>query len=726
MAWLCNKPWTWLAPVFLLFAVLPAPAGERGGDGFYHPLKTDIPPVIDGVLDDPVWREAPSVTGFKTFVPDFGRDMTEETVVYLAYDRRNLYFAFRCFDSRPEKIKAVVTSRDNIRPDDWVCVNLDSFNDQQSLYALYVNPLGIQQDSRFAGGQEDYSVDVVYASAGRLDDRGYCVEIAVPFESIRFAGRERVEMAVFFERRISRLSEQGSYPALKPERGYAFLTQLMPLLYEDIERRTLVEVLPAFTHRRAYGLALGSLERLPDESGLSLTGKVGLASDLVLDACWNPDFSQVEADAGQVDVNLRYDLFYPEKRPFFMEGTEHFLAGAAAPGYPLQSVVHTRNIIDPRFGFKLAGRVGPRGTVAAVLAQDELPPGSEAAARPLFSVVRYKRSLSQDGFLGAFWTGREQGGEFNRLAGLDGQVRLSQAGILGFHGFASWTKRDGSASASPGSALGFDYAYDTRNLNVTLSLHSVSADFETDAGFLVRNGLDRAAAAVTPKLYPRGAVLRRVTPQLAVLILRDRPSGLWEGSAGLSAGGLIFGATRITLGGAASSEIFLGRRFDTSGWSLQGTSQVSKQLFLQLVLGGARAVRYLAEPYQGFGRRARASLTFQPSEKINFEASWVYSDFFRSAGSGKEFDYTILRGKLSYQFNKYFFVRAVMEGNTYRRELLTDFLASFTHIPGTVIHLGYGSLYERRSWAEGEFRGADRYLETRRGLFFKASYLWRW
>jgi len=123
-----------------------------------QPLRTDNPPKIDGRLDDSIWKSAPSVTGFKTFHPDFGIDMPERTIVYMAYDRENLYFGFKCFDSQPDKIKASIARRDTIRPDDWICINLDSFNDQQALYALYINPLGIQTDSRYAGGREDFSL----------------------------------------------------------------------------------------------------------------------------------------------------------------------------------------------------------------------------------------------------------------------------------------------------------------------------------------------------------------------------------------------------------------------------------------------------------------------------------------------------------------------------------------------------------------------------------------
>ena len=152
-----------------LMAVLAAalPAAARGAE-FFKPLRTDVPPVIDGRLDDAVWRNAPSLNTFKTFIPDFGREPSEKTVAYMAYDAENLYFAFKCYDREPDKIKAAVASRDTIRSDDFICINLDTFNDRQSLYAFYVNPFGIQTDSRFASGKEDFSVDFVWSSAGRI------------------------------------------------------------------------------------------------------------------------------------------------------------------------------------------------------------------------------------------------------------------------------------------------------------------------------------------------------------------------------------------------------------------------------------------------------------------------------------------------------------------------------------------------------------------------------
>src|SRR4030065_1477682 len=150
--------------------------------------------------------------GFKAWRPDFGKDMQEKTLVYYAYDRENLYFARRVLSREPAKIKASVPARDTIRYDDWICLNLDTFNDQQSLYSFYVNPLGIQGDARFEGNLEDHTIDVVWFSAGRIDAEGYAVEVRIPFKSIRYRSHEPVEMGIIFERNISRHSEGGRSP----------------------------------------------------------------------------------------------------------------------------------------------------------------------------------------------------------------------------------------------------------------------------------------------------------------------------------------------------------------------------------------------------------------------------------------------------------------------------------------------------------------------------------
>ena len=172
--------------LFLSLTIPPYTAAAPEQVPPLNPLKTSYPPRLDGVLDDTVWQQAPSVTGFSSWYPDFKNSMSQKTRVWYAYDRDNLYFAFRCFDTAPHLIKSSVSARDKMRSDDWICLNIDTFNDQQGLYAFYVNPDGIQGDSRAIGSHEDLSMDFVWYSRGKIDEQGYCVEVRIPLKSIRY------------------------------------------------------------------------------------------------------------------------------------------------------------------------------------------------------------------------------------------------------------------------------------------------------------------------------------------------------------------------------------------------------------------------------------------------------------------------------------------------------------------------------------------------------------
>ncbi len=700
----------------------PAPAAEAFAP--LRPLLTDTAPVIDGRLDDPVWAQAPSESGFKTWNPDFGKDMQQRTTVYYAYDRENLYFAFHCYDTEPGRIKASVTSRDSIALDDYICLNLDSFNDRQALYALYVNPLGIQADSRFENNTEDFSVDVVWYSAGRIVDDGYTVEVRLPFKSLRYSSREPVTMGIIFERRISRLSEAGTFPPLDPAQGANFLTQNRPLVFEGIRHYTLLEVLPSLTYGQTSLGERGSLGRPERRTDPSLTAKYGLTSQLVLDATVNPDFSQVESDAGQVDFNLRYSLFYPEKRPCFLEGQEKFTAAAAAAGDPLSNAVSTRTIVSPYLGFKLNGKVSDRDTLASIYALDELPAGSPRDYAH-FAIVRYKHGLKDDSYLGAFFTGRFEGPRSNTVAGLDGQLRLTPASYFAYHLFGSATRMDGTAPTTAGYALGLQYMLTERDWVVNVTLHDLSPDFWTEAGYLTRNGLTRLRVGVMPMIYPNSRVFLRLDPLVHATVIRDKESGLLETDDTFDLRLQLPRSTQVLVGGRYGTEVFLGERFRRSGFRIRSTSQVTKQVLLvfNYVYGGK--IRYLDDPYQGRGSDALLGVAYLPSEKLHLDLSLTYSDFTRKADGAREYDYTIGRGLATYQFNKYMFLRAIVEYNSFYKRMTTDFLASFTYIPGTVLFVGYGSLYERLAWQEGEYRPSDRFLETQRSFFFKASYLWR-
>jgi hypothetical protein len=714
-----NSKAGFILSIFMLLLFIPFARAQET----LKPLRIDVPLQIDGRLDEPVWQEAPYVTGFKTFNPDYGKDMAQKTKVFMAYDRENLYFAFRCFDSEPKKIKASISNRDNIRPDDWVCINLDSFNDHQALYALYINPLGIQGDTRFAAGREDPSIDLVWFSAGRIDEKGYSIEVKIPLKSIRFTNKNPVEMGVIFERRISRLSVQGTYPALNPKEAMAFLTQMKPMIFFDLKHHTIFELLPAVTYSHKQENVEGKLVTDKTSKDFSLTAKYGITSNLIFDGTYNPDFSQVEADAGQVDVNLRYDLFFPEKRPFFLEGNENFRIAAAAA-----SVVHTRTIVDPIVGLKLTGKIGDKNTVASIYAIDQLPgtgPGEEEG-NAHFSIFRYKRSLYKDSYIGGIYAGRELIDRFNRVFGFDGQLRLNKSSMLEYHTLLSHTGNDNWLSVEKGHTLGLRYSFETRNVDYGFTLKEISPDFQVDMGYLTRTGIFGVTGIFRPKFYPKSNFIRRIDAELFSGQTRDKLSNLWETYNHIDffhyLGGSMFFAVRYSY----STEIFQGQRFKTGGFYVSGGGQVTKQFYFNVLYRNINAIYYSTDPYQGRSNRLSANLVYQPSSKLKSEFSFIYSDFFRTSDSARVYDCPLGRCKLTYQLNKYLFFRGILEYNGYKKRLLTDFLASFTYIPGTVIHIGYGSVYDKVRWENGAYMDSSRFLETKRGFFFKASYLWRW
>ena len=210
--------------------------------------KTSIPPVIDGKLDDEVWANLPRYTDFKSYTPDFGSPAIFATTVMITYDEENFYVGFDCKDPEPEKIKATISARDQIKSEDWVCLNMDPFFDQQGMVDLYINPLGIQEDGRSTGHNEDVGADYVFYSKGTIGTDGYQVEIKVPFKSLRYQRKEPVVMGFIMERLIQRYSQHSTFPALNPAQGMSFVTQTMGFSFSGIKHYTLVELLPALTY----------------------------------------------------------------------------------------------------------------------------------------------------------------------------------------------------------------------------------------------------------------------------------------------------------------------------------------------------------------------------------------------------------------------------------------------------------------------------------------------
>jgi hypothetical protein len=687
--------------------------------------RVTTPPVIDGKLDDAVWATALKMTDFKTFKPDYGKEPSQRTEGYLLHDADNIYFAFRAYDTDPKKIKASISKRDSMGQDDFVGIFLDTFNTKQEAYMFMINPLGIQGDGIMnQSGNSDDKFDMVWYSKGQIDDQGYTVEGRIPLQSIRFPSKKIVTMMAAFYRQIVRTSEMVSFPAFYPDKG-SLIAQTQPVVFNDLKYKRVIEFLPALTHSQRYIGDQGSLKRDLNETDFSLTAKVGLTSDLTLEGTVNPDFSQVESDAGQVDFNRRYALYYREKRPFFQEGNEIFtFAGTTEEAY-FGAVVHTRMITDPSYGFKLNGKLGSSNSIAAIVSRDDVSNG-DGGPNPFFSILRFKHALKDDGFLGGFYTAKDQGDGYNRVIGADGRLRLSPTATAEFHVFGSFSRPLEGGDRVDGYDGAATYSFGNRHINIQLAYEEISPNFQVDTGFLMRTGVRTLTHFVNYIFYPKSKFLLTIEPFYYGVQLYDTTYNMFETINVLA---LRFGLPRSSqfrVDAILGNEQFMGQMFDRNAWRIQGWTQITKQVYFQAMFRRGGSIFYDPDdPYQGYGNQAMATLQYQPMEKLDLMVDLTYVDFFRRSDHSRVYDYAIIRSWNTFQINQYLFLRAIVEYNSFRKRLTLDTLVSFTYIPGTVVFFGYGSAQEKLRWDGLDYVESDRYREMQRGFFFKVSYLWR-
>ena len=254
------------------------------------------PPKIDGILDDDVWQQEPMVLGdWISYNPLRGDKMPTglRTEVRIAYDDRDIYFAFHCFDNEPDKIRTTISRRDNAFSDDWIAMSLDSAGTGQTAYHLFVNPSGIQMDAlNTSASGEQFDADLVWYSVGKVTSDGYVVEIRLPLQSIRFSGGDQVRMGILFFRKISRIGVSYSWPDMPP--GQWVFDRHAHLLFDNLKQPQLIEALPSVTYGVSQTRATPDLwNAAAGKAAVGLSGKFGITSNITLDGTINPDFSQV-------------------------------------------------------------------------------------------------------------------------------------------------------------------------------------------------------------------------------------------------------------------------------------------------------------------------------------------------------------------------------------------------------------------------------------------------
>lgn len=488
--------------------------------------RFEKPPVVDGKLDEEVWKRAAVLKDFYQIDPGDNIAPLKQTEVLLGYDSKFLYIAFRAFDDS-DKVRATVAKRDNIFNDDYVGMMLDTFNDQRKAFEFLFNPLGIQGDGVLTEGRgEDFSVDILMDSKGLINDSGYVVEIAIPFKSLRYeAGKGKLWGAHFFRRIKRNNNELDSWMPLT--RGVSSnLSQAGHLTgLDNISTERTLELIPSLTlsqtgrRVRSFNappsgiIDQGRIVNQPIEFDPGLTAKFGISPTMTLDLAVNPDFAQVEADQIVVTTNQRFPIFFPEKRPFFLEGIDIFRT-------PIQAV-HTRAIVDPDLAIKLSGKQG-KNTFGLMVASDNGPGNLSIDDRnaliactdrrvfdprtfcnnerfvdknAYIGVLRLKRDVGKgDSTIGLIATTYNFIEKHNQLGGIDGRFRINKQSVFNFQVLGTTSRnfffdpQTGRNEHRTGNGFGYSTTYDLngRNWGAQLYGEGYTRDYRADVGFFGR------------------------------------------------------------------------------------------------------------------------------------------------------------------------------------------------------------------------------------------------
>lgn len=492
---------------------------------------------IDGRLDETSWNGAARATGFVEVQPGENVDPSVETVAYLTYDDTRLYVGFRADEPDPSSLRASVGGRDEIFRDDIVGIYLDTYGNAAWAYGLFVNPLGIQADVRKTSDREDTGFDLNFRSAGRITERGYEVEMAIPFHQLRYPERPVHTWNVLLMRAQPR--EKRRILSWTPYRrdDPCLLCQMGTIGgLTDLNARPRTRIIPAAVgSQRASRTDRGlEAERISAEPSITLNHPVGEASRI--QATVNPDFSHVESDPARLDVNTTFALSYPERRPFFQEGADLL-------DTPLNTL-HTRSLNEPMGAVKLTRRTRRSGHLV-LAARDERTPllvPLEERSRVLeagvshSSILRWRRDVGRGSYLGTTLAGRylQDGGAGGVSAGIDGQKRFGQAYSLSWHGALSHTSEpvdstlsapiDGHRFGAGRYTSGFDgesftghaghlrAERESRSWDTEVSYRAVSGTFRAPLGFVNRNAFRELRLHQAAIRYPTPAFVDELRP----------------------------------------------------------------------------------------------------------------------------------------------------------------------------------------------------------------------
>ncbi len=713
------------------------------------------------------------IDGFIQRTPRDGGPPNQRTVAYLGYDSNYLYVIFVAFDNQPNKVRARMTVRDHLSGDERLDLFLDTFHDHRHAYVFTVNPFGLQQDGSFdesANPNYDSSFDTVWKSKGERTKRGFVVWEAIPFKSLRFPATPKQTWGILFIRWIPRNNGSDAWPRVSTSIEGRLSQEATLKGLESISRGHNVQFIP-YAYERSYRALDTSDPNNPHftsnrfDPRAGIDAKAVLKDSLVLDATLNPDFSQVESDQPQVTVNQRFAVYYPEKRPFFLENANFFQT-------PFD-LFFSRNIADPEYGVRLTGKVG-HYAIGALAADDRspgeaIPPNDPLAGKKAnFTVLRVSRDLFKQSSIGMIYTDREFAGTYNRVGGIDGRFKFSPNWAMDWQGVTSATTQLGSPRlAGPAYKLhlqrtGLQFYYN-------LDYEDLSPGFDTETGFLGNNYVDQfvpytrqiprpavrpdfrsLGQFITYRFRPMGKALLTWGPTLYVDPVWDHKGNQLDQYYDTGLSFELTGQTYLELYQSGDHEML--RPQDFPGLP-------SNQVYVHQHKGIYLGSQYFApftfaatyewgtdvnfEPAAGqiptlAGlNHAQVLMTIRPLTKLEVDNTYILERLTSRLDGANIFTNHIIRSQWNWQFNRRWGVRTIFQYNAVLpnsqfssldrvKEFNADFLITYLVNPWTALYIGYNSDQQNLNLiptATGtQLIRTNQFLNDGRQFFVKYSY----
>jgi len=719
---------------------------------------------IDGRVDEEIWKTAAVFKDFYQTSPGDNIAASKPTEAYVIYDEKNLYIAFRCWDEK-DKIRATVAQRDGVFGEDNVRLWLDTYDDKRRAYILGFNPLGIQQDGILTEGQgADFNVDILMESKGVIEDWGWSVEVKIPFKSLRYTAGKGKYWGFNVARNIDRLDDEFNSWMPLPRGNPGFLNQFGKIGGLDgIKTERTFEIIPTFTIKQT-GRRTGQTQfsNPPIKPDFGFTAKYSITPNITLDAAYNPDFADTEADAPVVQANQRFPIFFSEKRPFFLEGVDVF-------NTPIDAV-YTRQIENPEIALKLTGKVG-KNSFGILGAIDE-PLGNPNNDKAFAGILRLKRDIADESHIGFLGTSYSYPNQHNNVAGFDGRWKISKrseykAQILGSTArnfFYDANNDDDQYRTGNGISFTHEYNYEAKNYEWGFGGEGVTKDFRSDLGFTGQTN--------TMSNYIFGGLSSDPAPDKFIIrksirgnfnysndfFGRTQGWGLnsninlsFKGNAQIGGGGNFgrsklyedeFGPKRNSNQTGAffgdpfrstyrgSTFLFFFKNFNKR-FSMNSNFSMGFNSF-DYDFGASRkfprvSPAALANPNSpldpGTGKSTNFSVgtNFKPTDNFNFSLSFSKSSLRRNDTDRLAFDSNIASFRSTYQFSRFVNLKARIDYNTLSSRIFGQYTFAWTPSPGKAFYVGYNDSYNYKGYAFGQQQ--EGLLQLNRTFFIKMSYL---